>query len=169
MNTKYDFGKSVAVPFADTVDRVINALNREGFGILTDIDVAATMRRGSTGTCRRTASLAHATRGWSTAPSSKNPPSGCCSRAMSWFERTSLATCGLNSWIRTRCSNRLKTGNRYVGERSAPAPRSGPGGDLESNAGGQDTAKACHTGFMESLPFSVDRQHPTITEAEATV
>ena len=44
MNTKYGFGKTVATPFAETVERVTKALSGEGFGILTDIDVAATMK-----------------------------------------------------------------------------------------------------------------------------
>ena len=44
MNTKYGFGKTVATPFAETIERVTKALSGEGFGILTDIDVAATMK-----------------------------------------------------------------------------------------------------------------------------
>jgi uncharacterized protein (DUF302 family) len=44
MNTKYGFGKTVTTPFPETIERVTKALSTEGFGILTDIDVAATMK-----------------------------------------------------------------------------------------------------------------------------
>ena len=45
MNSKYGFGKTVAMSFADAVDRVTQALQGEGFGVLTDIDVAATLKK----------------------------------------------------------------------------------------------------------------------------
>ena len=45
MMTKYGFGKIVEIPFADAITRVTEALKEEGFGILTEIDVAATMKK----------------------------------------------------------------------------------------------------------------------------
>ena len=45
MNTKYGFGRTVDIPFADALTRVTQALQEEGFGILTEIDVAATMKK----------------------------------------------------------------------------------------------------------------------------
>ena len=41
----YGFGAIIPLPFTDTVVRVKDALMREGFGVVTEIDMAATLRQ----------------------------------------------------------------------------------------------------------------------------
>lgn len=43
--SKYAFGKPVALAFEDAVAKVTQELAKEGFGALTEIDVAATMKK----------------------------------------------------------------------------------------------------------------------------
>ncbi|HET7728666.1 MAG TPA: DUF302 domain-containing protein [Usitatibacter sp.] len=45
MSSAYAFGKTVAVPFEQAVLRITEALAAEGFGVLTEIDVAATLKK----------------------------------------------------------------------------------------------------------------------------
>ena len=45
MENRYGFGKSVAMSFDETMAKVTAELQKEGFGILTEIDVAGTLKK----------------------------------------------------------------------------------------------------------------------------
>ena len=45
MTSNYGFGKTVSCAFDEAIQRVTTALQTEGFGILSDIDVAATLKK----------------------------------------------------------------------------------------------------------------------------
>lgn len=42
---KYSFSKTVSLPFEETVDKVTGELKKEGFGVLTSIDVKETLKK----------------------------------------------------------------------------------------------------------------------------
>ena len=44
MNTNFGFGKPVDLTFDDAIDKVTSVLQTEGFGVLSDINVAAKMK-----------------------------------------------------------------------------------------------------------------------------
>ena len=41
----YYFGKTLAMPFEDAVERTVDVLKREGFGVITEIDVKETLKK----------------------------------------------------------------------------------------------------------------------------
>lgn len=43
--TKYYFNKTVELSFDDTIERVTEELKKEGFGVLTEIDVQGTLKK----------------------------------------------------------------------------------------------------------------------------
>ena len=45
MSGKYTFGKTVAMGFEQALERVTQELDKEGFGVLPEIDVAATLKK----------------------------------------------------------------------------------------------------------------------------
>ena len=45
MENAFGFGKQVSTDFDTTIDKVTAALAEEGFGVLTEIDVAATLKQ----------------------------------------------------------------------------------------------------------------------------
>ncbi|MBT8092351.1 MAG: DUF302 domain-containing protein [Gammaproteobacteria bacterium] len=44
MNSPFGFGKAVELSFDDAIEKVTAELEKEGFGVLSDIDVAAKMK-----------------------------------------------------------------------------------------------------------------------------
>ncbi len=44
-HTQYGIGKSVPLPYEQAVERTREALQQQGFGVLTEIDVKATLKR----------------------------------------------------------------------------------------------------------------------------
>lgn len=45
MDTNFGFGKPVDLDFDEAIETVTEELGKEGFGVLTEIDVAATMKK----------------------------------------------------------------------------------------------------------------------------
>lgn len=70
--------------FDDAVARTRKALSDQGFGVLTEIDVKATLKAKLDEDMETTSSSGRATRPWLTVPSAWTVRSDCCCRATSW-------------------------------------------------------------------------------------
>jgi len=85
----YGFHTSLSLPFDLAVQKVIDALKGEGFGVLTDIDVQASSVR----TYAPIGSWAPATRRSRTRPCRPSPTSGCsCPATSSCVRRQTTAS-----------------------------------------------------------------------------
>ena len=45
MENRYGFGKSVSMSYGEAMTKVVAELQKEGFGVLTEIDVAGTLKK----------------------------------------------------------------------------------------------------------------------------
>ncbi|CZO60135.1 Uncharacterized conserved protein [Legionella pneumophila] len=45
MNNKYGFGKKLLYSFDDVIKKVTEELQKEGFGVLTNMEVSATLKK----------------------------------------------------------------------------------------------------------------------------
>ncbi len=85
------YGMSVRIDatIEEALERTRAALAEQGFGILTEIDVAATLKAKLDLDVRRRSSWVPATRRWPAKAYRSSPTSGCCSLATSWSAPTS--------------------------------------------------------------------------------
>lgn len=110
LDTEYGFTRTLkGISYEDARRRIEAALKAEGFGVLTEIDVRATLRAKLNvdfpnyvilGACNPT--LAHQAL-------STDRELGSCSPAMSWSDRTMRVARSSRSWIRRPCSRSRRT------------------------------------------------------------
>jgi len=94
-----DYGITIRtpIPFTEAVARVREALKAQGFGVLTEIDVQATLRDKLGQDMEDYLIL------WRTGPWMPTAESGCCSRAMSWCGPQAARRSSRRSILRPWC------------------------------------------------------------------
>lgn len=78
----YYFGKTLSIAFDEALARTIDSLKKEGFGVLTEIDVRETLRKKIGVEFLTTEYLARAILRWPTKLSALRTRSAPCCRAM---------------------------------------------------------------------------------------
>jgi hypothetical protein len=79
--TRYGLRVDLNVPYEQALERIMAALQAEGFGVLTTIDVRQTLKQKLGRDFRSTSSSARAIRRWPTGRSTRSSRSACCCRA----------------------------------------------------------------------------------------
>jgi hypothetical protein len=74
----YGLTAKLSVPYDEAVDKVTTALKSEGFGILTEIDVKATLKQKLNADFRKYVILGACNPLWLTGRSWRSWTSGCC-------------------------------------------------------------------------------------------
>jgi len=100
----YTYTKRARGSVEEAAGRVRAALAEEGFGVLTEIDVQATLKAKLDVDRKPYVILGHATRPWPIKRCRLSPRSGCSCRAMSRCFRATMATPMCRRSIRWRCS-----------------------------------------------------------------